>query len=342
MSGSSIPYHLRVNKHIDREIFVELIRKVSQFNSIDSYEYISFGAAHLHDFKYIHNIFGLENMHSLEIDPPTFRRQLINKQFSCINCNLKDSSDFINDFPMVEIYGREKKKVINSPIILWLDFTAVKDLGKQIAQFKTMIEKAANNSIIKITLNSHLASLFPMAQLPAVVNENAKVRKTRLANKRREILFKRLGVYANDIVIEDDSLNQGCLTEKLYELLSVTSQKATEGLSRTLFKLNSSFYSDGQGMLTFTGIILDDLEVDAFKEKTNIESWGFYNHNNFDTISVPVLSNAEKGIVDKYLPNKFEKLINKKCVKETSGFVEALESYQKYYRQYPNFLKAQV
>ena len=340
MSGESIPYHLRVNKHIDREIFVELIRRVGQYVNIDQYEYIGFGAAHLHDFKHIHNVFGFRQMHSLETEPHVYQRQLINRQFSCINCNLKSSEDFVSDFPKVASNGGVRE--IESPIILWLDYTKASDLSDQLSEFKSMIEKVANHSVIKITLNAHYQTLGRMDGLETIAGENARSKRMRLEEKRYNTFNKRLGVFANDIVLKPENFNEKAYPKYLYDLLSIVSVKATEGLNRKFVKLTSSSYKDGQSMLTLTGVVLDKAKIDDFYSKTGFKNWPFYNDSSYDTINVPSLSRIEKGIIDKYLPDNANKLLMRKCVNNFEVFVDAISNYKKYYRQYPNFLKGEL
>lgn len=342
MSGSSIPYHLRVNKHIDREIFVESMRKISQYTSIDEHEYIGFGAAHLHDFKYIHTVFGLSKMHSLEIDPGAFQRQLINRQFSCISCNLMPSSEFVENFPKIKAQGSSMKNEIEKPIILWLDYTKAADLEEQLTDFKSMIEKSINNSIIKITLNAHYQTLGEMNALNHVDGENQRNRKKRLEANRFKTFQKRLGKFSNDIIIKPEDFNEKTYVEHLHKVLSIISEKATEGLNRKFIKLTSSSYADGQAMLTFTGIVLSDSTIEDFFTKTGFQSWEFYTPDNFSEINVPSLSSYERHIIDKYLPNKIDKLMKKNCVKNFDEFSSGISNYQKYYRQYPNFLKGQI
>jgi len=65
MSGTSIPYHLRQNKAIDRYAFLELLSRIDRFCNITEYSYIGFGGHSLEDFKYVHSRFGINNMTSI-------------------------------------------------------------------------------------------------------------------------------------------------------------------------------------------------------------------------------------------------------------------------------------
>jgi hypothetical protein len=143
MSGTSIPYHLRSNKAIDRYAFIELLSRIHRFSPMDQYQYIGFGGHSLEDFKYLHSQFGIDSMISLEQDNETFKRQNFNLPYNCIKCQQTTSSDFISRF------SREK------PTIIWLDYVKPNELRSQIEEFQSIISKLEALDILKITLNAN-------------------------------------------------------------------------------------------------------------------------------------------------------------------------------------------
>ena len=82
MNRSFIPYHLRQNKAIDRNLFIELLRMINRRFLIRKYEYISMGGPFLEDFKGIHASTGISKMTSFEMDRNTFLRQKFNRHLS--------------------------------------------------------------------------------------------------------------------------------------------------------------------------------------------------------------------------------------------------------------------
>ncbi|WP_407928292.1 O-methyltransferase, partial [Collimonas silvisoli] len=57
MSGAYVPYHLRQNKAVDRQLFVDLLTKLNRYKAIGDYSYVSFGGPYLEDFKLVHSHF---------------------------------------------------------------------------------------------------------------------------------------------------------------------------------------------------------------------------------------------------------------------------------------------
>jgi len=94
MSGSSIAYHLRQNKAIERNLFIELLARVGRVRNISEYEYIGFGGPLLEDYKALHAALRIKRMHSIEREENTFKRQKFNRPATFVKLHHKDSADF--------------------------------------------------------------------------------------------------------------------------------------------------------------------------------------------------------------------------------------------------------
>ncbi|MBN3883276.1 MAG: hypothetical protein HWQ44_09885 [Nostoc sp. JL34] len=323
MSGTSIPYHLRQNKAIDRYAFMELLSKVDKFCDISEYSYIGFGGHSLEDFKYVHSYFRISNMISIEEDEEVYKRQKFNQPHNCIDCLLKPSSDFINDFQRT------------NGTIIWLDYTKPSGLRNQIEEFQAIINKLLPSDIIKITLNAHAASYLP-AQSGARSDE---IQKLRLEELRR-----RLGDIFPSAEVTTDMMTQKRFPEVLCLVLKFAANLATQGRYDVYFQPISSFsYSDGQEILTVTGIILEKEQEISFFDKTNIKQWKLSNTNwgNPQRIDVPNLTVKERLYIDALLPNS-----EAEAIQENLGFLfdkndklslEMLKTYVMFYRQSPFF-----
>lgn len=325
MSGTSIPYHLRQNKAIDRYAFMELLSKIDKFCDISEYSYIGFGGHSLEDFKYIHSYFRISNMISIEEDEEVYKRQKFNQPHNCIDCLLKASSDFINDFQR------------NDGTIIWLDYTKPSGLRNQIEEFQAIINKLLPSDIIKITLNAH-ASFYLPAQSGAKSDE---IQKLRLEELRR-----RLGDIFPSAEVTTDMMTQKRFPEALCLVLKFAANLANQGKIDVYFQPISSFsYSDGQEMLTVTGIILEKEQEISFFEKTNIKQWKLSNIDwgKPQRINVPNLTVKERLYIDALLPNS-----EAEAIQENLGFLfdkndklslEMLKTYVMFYRQSPFFSK---
>ena len=50
-AGSSLPYRLRPNKAVDRELFLSLLMRLAPALSLEKYHYVGLGGPFLEDFR---------------------------------------------------------------------------------------------------------------------------------------------------------------------------------------------------------------------------------------------------------------------------------------------------
>lgn len=148
MSGGYIPYHLRYNKAVERQAFIELLQRLTRYRSIHEYRYISFGGPFLEDFKLMHTYFGMNDMQCIEGDENVYKRQQFNRPLDCITCINKLSDSFIESYE----FGDKKT-------ILWLDYASPKQLKEQLLEYVKVLEKLDEGDIFKITLNADPESI---------------------------------------------------------------------------------------------------------------------------------------------------------------------------------------
>src|SRR6185312_1491718 len=89
---------LRQNKHVERELFLDILAHVDRVRPIKSYLYVGFGGAYLEDFRVLHSHFGNTAMLSLEQESWVYDRQLLNIPYGCVKCRNMTSSQFIQEF----------------------------------------------------------------------------------------------------------------------------------------------------------------------------------------------------------------------------------------------------
>lgn len=322
MSGETIPYQLRQNKAIDRYAFTELLSKLDKYRNISEYSYIGFGGHSLEDFKYIHTRFDIQSMTSIEIDEEVYKRQQFNQPHSCITCVLAPSGQFIEEFDRT------------GQTIIWLDYTKPSQLRDQIEELQATLDRLQLFDVVKITLNAHAASY--------VAQEGGDPEETWQA--RLEDLRTKLGD-----LFPLGSVNSGMMTAKMFPhslnlVVKYAASLSMRGQRGLYFQPLTSFsYSDGQTMLTVTGIILVDSLTNDFFNKTNIKDWELSNTDWSEPrrIDVPNLTLKERLHIDALLPNADAKDIQDKLgfmfdTKEKIS-LEMLKTYILFYRQSPYF-----
>lgn len=326
MSGANVPYYLRPNKSIDRQLFIELLQKILLYTDISDHTYISFGGPTLEDFKQVHSVFGLRKMVSIEQENWLIPRQKFNLPIRFLKCLNMKCRDFVEDY---NIKGNS---------VIWLDYASPK-LRTQLLELQILIPKLIVNDIVKLTVNANPLTLYTFKGEGV---EDAEVQN----QKRYEELQKRIGDFLPQDVGPDDMTS-----EKYPGVLSRAIEIAIKGVITTggdkIFEpLTSFYYNDSQHqMLTLTGIILEKRDRKAFYEWTSLRSWDFHieNWGTPQKINVPVLTAKEKFAIDKWLPSSSSKAISKMLnfsfAKKEKESLEMIANYIRYYRQYPTYHK---
>ncbi|WP_133295614.1 O-methyltransferase [Burkholderia reimsis] len=320
-AGGSIPYHLRQNKAIERNLFIDLLSRVGRYRNISDYAYVGFGGPFLEDFKYLHSTLRLTDMTSIEIDINVFNRQKFNKPISCVKLVNQSSSEFLTDHSFIK------------PSVVWFDYARPSDLGLQLAETQNLVAKLGEGDIFKITLNATPETL------------GSPPRGEDLREFRRDKASIRLGQYGPVEITVDDVTNAN-YPKLLLAALKSAARQGVQGNRRVYVQPLSSFlYRDGQQMLTATGILLSPTDKDKFLRETRLEHWKFHDFE-WDvprSISVPEMSVKERLAVESYLPESPSKsIIDQMGYHIGNDEDEALglmENFSEFYRMFPWYSK---
>ncbi len=255
MSGGNIPYHLRQNKAIDRNLFIELLAKLNRYRNISDYIYIGFGGPFLEDFKAIHAYSGINQMISIEMNAGVYKRQRFNLPLNCIDCRLTASEQFLKDYSF------------DRNTIVWLDYTEPRKLGAQLNEIEFLFTRLQAYDIVKVTLNANANALADRQGLKEDEDLN---------EKRLKVLKQRAGRYLPPEVSEDMVTNDE-YPSLLCKAVENAAKRGMTGKSRFFFQpLTAFIYADSMHkMLTLTGMILPDEneEIERFFRDTGIKSW---------------------------------------------------------------------
>jgi len=319
MSGSFLPYHLRQNKAIDRNLFIELLSMINRKFPIHTYEYISMGGPFLEDFKIIHASTGIKKMTSIERNPEVIKRQKFNLPLSCIDLYEGEVSDFINS------YNFPKRTVV------WLDFTGT--LDKCLSTIFEVVAKLSRGDVLKVTVNARL---------------NLKVERPGDPDESEQQLIKlreKLGDYLPSDAT-NEMLSKREYPNLLYRMVDLVVDRAMGATATTYFQpLTSYFYADGSPMLTYSAIVLNRDERNEFFATTHINKWklSVIGTNEPLPIQVPVLSIKERLLLDSLLPTSKAPTLQKKLkylIQDNSEYsLEGISNYCLYYKQFPYFSK---
>ena len=315
-------YHLRPNKSIDRNLFVQTLIGLSSLFPIPDYRYTGFGSYLFDDFKLLHDTLNIQEMISLEKDIMEYERAKYNLPYSCIDVKNIGSTEYLSELFIED--GEHN--------IFWLDYVNPADLGTQLADYATLLNILNTGDIVRITLNANPASLG----------------KSNNPDELHHIRFSRLKERVPDMYFPTSASMENMTTQQYPLLLlkvikNITMQSLVDEPPYSpcfMLPLFSSLYADGQQMITFTGIVLDshDKESDIKNALKN------YPHNTFTwdnpcRIEIPALSVREITEINKLLPNEFarQQLINDFSFIFSEKDSQSVDSYISFYKYYPNY-----
>jgi len=329
MSGSMLAYHLRQNKAIERNLFIELLRRIGLARNISDYQYIGFGGPFLEDYKLIHNALRILDMHSIEREENTHIRQRFNRPVNFIQLHHCDAEVFFRD-----LLNTEKNSIV------WLDYADPSELTSQFNEFLDVASKLGENDVLKITLNANSATL---GFQDSPQNERPELRLGKLID--------RLGDYVPPTIKSQDMTNAAYPTT-LQACLRYASNTLSSRTGNLTFRILSSFqYKDGpHTMLTVMGVMLP-ASASAFRDFLRLTRIKYWDFKNLDwsaplEISVPNLSIKERLLVEEALPLPKRTRKPAKKLQQKLGFwpcseydSKLLENYAKFYRAFPYFSK---
>lgn len=317
-------YHLRPNKSIDRSLFVQMLSGLNGIYPISDYRYTGFGSFLFDDFRALHEKLDISNMISLESDTRTCERAKYNVPYKCIRIENVSSTDYISSLTIDD----------DEHNIFWLDFVEPKSIGKQLNDYAALLEMLNPHDVVRITLNAAPSTLGTV-------------------EKSDEIQMKRMLELKNRINVEyvPLSLDPENMTTTNYPLTILKILKTVTLLSLTddppfrpnyLLPLFSCVYSDGQQMLTFTGLVLDSHEEEE-QVRASLKQCDFVNFawDVPNIIEIPALSIREITELNKMLPD--QEIRNQLIAKFPFIFPDessrSIDSYISYYKYYPNYYK---
>jgi hypothetical protein len=326
------PYHLRMNKAVDRFILIELLRKLSSLRDIFKLEdatYCSLAGPFLEDLKLIYEFFPEMELVSIESDLQTVERQRLHKFTSKVTINPVSLSEYLD---------------INQPKgteIFWLDYIFLRNV--ELDEFGRVLNRVYEGSVVKITVPCDLKDT------PFATNRDIDVDEEPTP-KQREYLEKfrsQFGSFLSTSIEHSDLSRPQKYMDLVQSMIKVQSQRSLSAVKGDLRYqiLSSSSYNDGTQMLSVAGIVVH-------KEKANVvrshfDDWEF---KNLDWgppkhIKVPALSLKERLKLEEYLPVDISAetgltgLLGYLIENDPTDSEESLKQYNRFYRYYPVFAK---
>ena len=314
-------YHLRPNKAVDRNLFVEGLVHLGKIVDISDYRYIGFGSYEFDEFKLIYRTLGIEDLHSIEMDSNVFRRQTFNKPYSCIQLFNKTCGEYFD-----ENYDNAKHSIV------WADFSEANKKYSQCQDIANICSKMQKEDVLRITFNAN----------PTGISSGGRQRNDISAEKKRETRFHALKEELSEFF--PDGFCEKDLTHSKYPLLLLKTIKTAVyqnlDISLSPCPLCSYVYSDATQMMTVTILMcsVDDRDNYIKTLRETFKGWEAYvNIDEWDRlikIDLPPLTVHEQLEIGQYEKNE----AGAKKIEEELGIkIEELERYLLFSRYYPNY-----
>ncbi|MEZ7215361.1 O-methyltransferase [Klebsiella spallanzanii] len=331
--GNRIPYHLRHNKAVERNLFIDLLSKINNCRNISDYVYVGFGGPFLEDFKIMHTALKIKKMKSLELIENTHNRQKFNMPVACVDIGDKPqtSTNFLSTYDF-------KKRTRH---IVWLDYTEPSELNEQLNEVQLLCSKLNPYDIVKVTLNAHAETLGKAREML----HSADPREYRAGQ-----LSEKLDIFTPYPITAAHTGSKALPTTLLQALKKAMFMGVTNRPDVIIQPLSSFFYADGQGMITATAILLENKQskINGFFKKSRLFSWPFLDQqwSKPRNINIPTMSLKERLLIESKLPSGSTKEII-----DAMGFYLAedepqtnsqLETFIEYQRAIPWFSKIQL
>lgn len=329
-SGSSLPYQLRPNKAVDRELFLSLLVRLAATLQIEFYRYVGLGGPFLEDFRLIHARLGIDDMVCIEVEKSVHERQNFNRPVDCIECVNSTLEDYIDS------------TYFEKPVIIWFDYTDPGKITDQIERFSRTITEVPINSILRVTLNANPSALGkPDANEIAVevgdLAESTSGPKKNIQEWRLDRFRERLGsLFPSDL--KADGMTFKNFGKSVLRALYLAVEKEALSLSdRKIVWTLATHYADGQPMVTATLIIcpINDELIESV-----VKTWEF-----LSTLGEPLL-------LDMPALSTLERLTMESCqdARGRLGFElpksdmgeDPFLSFKKFYRVFPHFSRVEL
>lgn len=334
MSGQNVPYQLRPNKFVERQLFLDIMDYVRVWQGHGRYVYCSMGGRFLEDLRSFYDRFEVDSMISFEEDPVVYRRQKFNVPVGTITCMNCTSGEFIKEFPAV------LKAHANKFFVVWLDYATANERLGQLNEFRDMVSYLSSGDVVRVTVNANVFSH---------THYNNYQRNDDFFTVNIAFMREQLGDYAPDEGVTRDHMQQRTFARLVCECVKRAALRGTANKPWIPVPLTVALYQDGEHpMLTITCVLADaDLEqkIRAHQPAPNgvaiAKEW-----TDITTINVPDLSPKERIVINQLLTNPVDL---PQIVKETGELFsneeresfELLKCYLKHHRRYPAFSRTQ-
>jgi hypothetical protein len=326
--GGSIPYKLRPNKAVDRELFLGMLSRLAASLKLEGYRYIGLGGPFLEDFRLIHARLGIKSMVCIEMEEAVHLRQKFNTPINCIEFAHSTLEEYLDSTEF------------DRPVILWFDYTEPGSITDQIERFSTTIGQVPVGSILRITVNANPTTLGTPKpeETGAQIGNFANVgQKLTVPQWRLERFRERLGaLFPSDLTSEGMTFkNYGkAVLRAIY--LAVQREMLSQKDRKVVWSL-ATHYADGQPMATATLLICSN---DDKTTEELVKEWEYFSEPGSPLLlDMPGLSTLERLTMEACEDPRARLGFD---LPKTEMGEDPFLSFRKFYRVFPHFSRVEL
>jgi len=335
VAGSSVPYQLRINKHVDRILFSEALGFLDQRWPRDAgHLYVSMGGLTLQDHRVIHGRFPHSHLMSIEEDETTHSRQLFNCPYGFITCKHMTSAQLIADFEAI------LEAVECRAATVWLDYAAANQRLLQLRETETLVGKLAVGDIIRVTMNANPSTLVPARDDKADVV---------VQRERLEVLSGQIDDYITTPPSAGAMTSAGLARVLVGAIRTAMLRGMDANLGLTLHPLLLLRYNDLMHQMVTVTAALVPKTFTRMRVYRRLKTWPYFANTwgGLRELSLPDLTARERMCIDQHFLQRIDvgDLLNAlpfPIGRNKRNSLALLSAYVDHYRVYPDFMRVLV
>ena len=318
-----VNYSTRPNKHVDRELFVDLVGRSLSSTNISRCAYVSMGGPQMADHIAMYRRNGVSKLYSFDTDENTVLRQKFNAPTVSTVCRRHAAAE------LPALIDDIKTDLDVDRLVVWFDYTGAKNRGAQLAEFQSLLQCLSSGDIARISLDASLPSEKLKETLTPAVRGNPIA-----ANKA--LLSQEFGIFhPEDFNIESLGDMPRFLTNCVQHLCDRCAEMMV-GTGLSFRPMLQTYYVDSKPMFTATILVQSADGSPAAPDGFGYlaQTW-----DDLERLEVPELSAREKTFLDCLLDRDGEGVNNQLGygVVHTPQTIRQWDSFKKFHRFLPQF-----
>jgi hypothetical protein len=318
-----VNYSTRPNKHVDRELFVDLVGRSLSGTSIDRCAYVSMGGPQMADHIAMYRRNGVSKLYSFDTDENIVLRQKFNAPTVNTVCKMHAAAE------LPALIDDIKDDLAVDRLVVWFDYTGAKKRGAQLAEFQSLLQCLSSGDIARISLDASLPSEKLKASLPQALKDNPVA-------ATKALLSQEFGIFhPEDFEIEALSDMPRYLTNCVRHLCDRCAEMM-EGTGLSFQPMLQTYYVDSMPMFTATILVQN-----ADGSPVVPDGFGYLARtwDDLEWLEVPELSAREKSFLDCMLDRDGDGVNSqlKYNVVHTPQTSRQWDSFKRFHRFLPQF-----